>query len=169
MSATPLPTSERFFHPEVSRVYFLPDIAAADLKPTRAEIDAGHDLTKEIAGVAGWQKTTAMIATPDWGTRFTGSIPGRTTAADSSITFYADRKGQDVRTVLSKDMTGFIVFCDGGDNSTSPAVTGMLCDVFPVRVASLGKVRGQEAALQQTVGFAITSEPADDLTLPAAA
>lgn len=165
--ATKLPESERFFHPEISKVFWLPTIAAANRVPTRAEITAGHDLTDEIAAVAGWQKTTAMIATPDWGSRFTSSIPGRTSAADSSITFYADLDGDDVRAVLSAGLSGYVVFADGGDNEGS--VTDKLGDVFPVRVASVGKVRGQDAAMQLTVSFAITREPADDITLPAAA
>lgn len=167
MPATKLPVSERFFHPEISTVYFLPAIAATTRIPTRVEISAGHDLTDEIATVSGWQKTTGTLATPDWGSLFTSQIPGRTTAADSSITFYADVDGQDVRTILEAGMTGFVVFCDGGDNEGSG--TGKVADVFPVRVTSVGKVRGQEAALQLTIGFAITREPKDDVPLPAVA
>lgn len=158
-----LPATERFFAPEISKVYFLPTIVAATHIPTRAEITAGTDLTDEIQTLSGWAQTAASIATPDWGSRFTSNIPGRTSVADSSITFYADRSGADVRAVLTELLNGYIVLADGGDDED------LLADSFPVRVASVGKVRSDSAALLITVGFTITRKPALDFELPAPA
>jgi hypothetical protein len=162
MPATPAPTTTRFFHVGETVVYYLPAIAAANLVPTRAEIDAGTDLSDEIADISGWMLQGAEIETPDLGSKFNKKIPGRTSVDDSSLTFYADQRGVDVRSVLPRGTNGFIVFADGGD------VTGALADVFPIRVRSVGKVRsvGDEAG-RLTTSFSVTKQPAEDVALPA--
>ncbi|NCT90254.1 hypothetical protein GXB85_04705 [Cellulomonas sp. APG4] len=162
--STPLPTSNRFFAPEISVVTFVPTIASAALAYTRIELDAGTNLTQEIADLSGWQLTGGEIPTPDLGSRFTSSIPGRQTADASSLTFYADLAGDDVRTVLTQGLNGFMIFMDGGDVPTQPS------DVFPCRVNTVGKVRSVgDAAHQLTIGFTITRKPAADVPIPAAA
>jgi hypothetical protein len=164
MPATPAPTANRFFHVGETVVYYLPSIAAANRTPTRAEINAGTELTDEIADLSGWTIQGGEIETPDLGSKFNGKIPGRTSVDDSSFTFYADNRGVDVRSVLPRGTSGFIVICDGGD------VAGALADVFPARVRSVGKVRsvGDEAG-RLTIPFSITKEPAENVALPAAA
>lgn len=158
-----LPTSQRFFAPEITKVYWLPAVAASNLTPTRAEITAGTDLSGEIADIQGWVVEGGAIPTPDLGSRFIASIPGRTSVQDSSLTLYADEAGVDVRTVLAQGDNGFILFADGGDVAGRPA------DVFPVRVNSVGKMRSTgDQASQITVRFNITAEPATDVDLPAA-
>lgn len=161
MSVT-LPESERFFSPEISRIYFALAIANI-LSPTRAEITAATDVTPEIAAIEGWNVQTGMIGLPGM-SRFTRQISGRTTAADSSLGFWMDRGGLDIRTVLARGDRGFVIFCDGGDEP------GFLADVFPVEVRNVGKVRTlADQGAQLTVGFAITQVPAEDVVLPAAA
>jgi hypothetical protein len=163
MPATPLPVSERFFQPEITKVWFVPTIADKDLKPTRAEIDAGTELSSEIADFSGWSVTSNMIGTPDLGSRFTGQITGRTSADDSSITFYGDQGGDDVRKVLPRATKGNILIADGGDED------GNVADVFPIEVASVGKLRSAgDQAFQLTIAFAIKRQPAEDVELPAA-
>jgi hypothetical protein len=163
MSATPVTQSTRFFAPEITKCIFLPTIAAANLAATRAEIDAGTDLSNEIADLSGWTIASGTIDTPDLGNRFTRQISGRTTAEASSLTMYADKKGVDAREILPRDTVGFIVFMDGGDVPADPM------DVFPVSVSSLGKVRSTgDQAGQLTINFSITGIPAEDLPIPAA-
>lgn len=160
--ATPaLSSSTRYFDPEITKVYFVATIADK-AAPTRVEMDAGVDLSGEIADLSGWVVSGAQINTPDLGSRFTSSIPGRTNAEDSSLTFYSDQAGVDVRAELPRDTAGFVLWLDGGD------VAGNLMDVYPVRVLSNGKMRsvGEEAARIQ-VQFSITSEPAENVTVPA--
>lgn len=155
--------STRFFQPEVSRVHFLPTIAATTLIPTRAEITAGTNVTAEIADLSGWQVRADMIATPDLASRFVSQIAGRTKAEQSSITYYADKTGDDIRTVNPRGQTGYIVFMDGGDVPT----TGKM-DVYPVEVAAVGKARSTgDQALQVTIDYAITGPPAEDVAIPA--
>ncbi len=102
------------------------------------------------------------MQTPDLATRFTSSIPGRSTAEESAITFYADREGEDVRELLPRDTQGYVVIMDHGDQA------GLPVDVYPVRVASVGKMRsvGEEAARLE-VQFSILSAPAENVTIPA--
>lgn len=144
--------------------YFLSTIAAGNLVPTRAEITAGTDLTGEVSGSSGWSVESSQIDTPTYGTRFVAQIPGLIKAQASSLTFYASRNGVDVRAVLPRDTTGYILQCPGGD------VTGYKATVFPVRVASVARTSGtDESAAMVTVSFSITDEPAEDITLPATA
>lgn len=157
-----LPSSTRFFQPEISVVHFLPTIAATNLLPTRPEITAGTNLTKEIADISGWSVAANMIDTPDLGAKFVAQVAGRIKADNSSLTFYADKLGVDVRATLPRGQRGYIVFMDGGDVAT----TGKM-DVFPVEVSSVGKMRSTgEQAMQLTVSFAITAKPAEDLAIP---
>ena len=75
---------------------------------TRAEINAGTDLTAEIAEMSGFTVTSDSVDTPDLSNRFTAKIPGRITADDSSISFYASSTSADVRTVLPRDTAGYV-------------------------------------------------------------
>lgn len=157
-----LPASTRYYRRGLTKVYFLPTIVATNLTPTRPEITAGTDLSGEIADSSGWAVKANMIKTPDLVSRFTSQIPGSIEADDSSLTFYADQLGVDVRATLPQDQTGYIVWMDGGDVPT----TGKL-DTFPVRVSGVSKQRnlGDEAA-KIDVMFAITKAPGENLTIP---
>ncbi|MEV7804986.1 hypothetical protein AB0O28_18755 [Microbispora sp. NPDC088329] len=161
MPATPIAAETRYFNPETTKVYWCPAIANK-AAPTRSELNAGTDLSRAIADVNGWQVSSEMIDVPDMGSRFVSKIPGRISAADSSISFYMDRAGIDARTVMPRDAEGYVVWLDGGD------VAGRPCDVFPVTVSSHGKSRsvGAEPA-RLTIQYAITSEPAENVTIPA--
>lgn len=161
MAATPITASTRYFNRGLTKCYFVPTIASID-SPTRVELDAGTDLSPEIMSIDGWTVTSETIDTPDLATVFTGSIPGSTSAEDSTITFYADEAGSDVRTLLPRGTSGYIVWMDGGDTS------GRLMDVFPIRVSSTGKPRTtDDEAAPVEVQFSVTAEPAEDVTIPA--
>lgn len=163
MAAPKLPVTDRFLSRGVTKVWFVPVIAAATLIPTRAEIDAGTDLSDEVADWAGWNTSSAPLATPDLGTRFDRQIPGTITAEASSITFWADRSGDDARQVMPRDTQGFIVIADGGD------VVGSVMDVFAVSVASVGKLRSISNGHQVQISYTITRVPVEDVPLPATA
>jgi len=131
--------------------------------PTRAELDAGTDLTGELAASEGWNTTGEQIQTPDGASRFTATIPGAITAEDSSLTLYADPTGEDVRELMPRDAEGFIVRMLGGD------APGRKMDVFPVRVTTVSKLAnvGESEAARIQIQFAITREPAEDVEIPA--
>ncbi len=164
MSVPTLPVSDRFFTPEINVIKWLPTVANPTTGATREEIDAGVALQDEIAAMAGWETSPGFIETPDAGHRLVSRIPGRITLRDASITFYASRDGDDIRSVLSVGQKGFIWFADGGD------VADHLSDLFEVEVANIGKARSVDAnAFQLTITFAIKRPPLTDVAVPAKA
>lgn len=162
MATPPITASTRYINPGVTKCYYLPAVAAGSLTPTRAEMNAGTDLSRELSDINGWVVAGNDVETPDLATTFTGMIPGRTKADSSSITCYASSNSTDVRSLLPRGTTGFIMWLDGGD------VAGQKADVFPIRVRSNGKPRtvGEDAA-KILVECSITSQPAENVTIPA--
>ncbi|MEV8636513.1 hypothetical protein AB0395_33185 [Streptosporangium sp. NPDC051023] len=161
MAATPIVASTRYINPETTKVLWLPSVANKNAV-TRAEINAGTDLTRELADNSGWVVTSNQSDAPDMGSKFTGKVSGRTTADDSSLSMYASKNGVDARSLMPRDTSGTVVWMDGGD------VPGQPMDVFPVTVSSVGKPRsvGDEVA-RITFSYAITSAPAENVTIPA--
>ncbi|MCP2339162.1 phage tail tube protein [Actinomadura rupiterrae] len=161
MPATPITASSRYINPGTTKVYWATSIANKSA-PTRAELNAAIDVTGELADNKGWMVSSDVVDAPTMDSRFTAKIPGRTDAKDSSLTFYADSTGSDARTLMPLDTNGFVIWLDGGD------VTGRKCDVFPVRVASVGKERSTKGSDPATVPieFAITAVPAQDVVIP---
>lgn len=163
MAATPITKTKRYFARGITRCYFLEAVEDYQSGPSRSELDAGMDLTEEIAEIEGWGVSSNNIETPDLGRRFTPTIPGSIEADESSITFYASLTGEDVREVLPRDTEGYIVWLDAGDTPGAPM------DVFPVRVSSVGKPRSLDDEAQiLTINFAIIDEPVENLEIPAA-
>ena len=162
MAPTALNTTTRYFDPGTTKCYYLPTVAAADLVPTRIEMDAGTDLSGEIADLDGWATEGDEIETPDMGTTFNAKIPGRTNADDCSLTFHADETGDDVRTLLPRGTKGFIMWCDGGDTA------GNIGAVFKIRVRSCSVKRsvGDDNARVEVM-FSVTAVPNENVTIPA--
>lgn len=161
MPATPLATAQRFSALSGLEIIYIPVIAATNGTPTRAEINAGTDLTTEVMEWSGFSTTAETIETPDL-TAFVGKIPGRISAEDSSLTLYADRGRADVRTVLPRGTVGYLAFMDEGDVATKKM------DIFPIQVNSLTTVRSMEAATVLRVDVSMTRIPFDNITIPAA-
>lgn len=161
MVATPITPASRFFRPGVTKCYWVVSVANI-AAPTRSELNAGSDLSKDILDISGWMVSGQAISTPDLNSRFVGNIPGLTSADESSISFYQGETGVDVRSLMPRDTSGNIIWLDGGD------VAGRKMDVFPVRILSLGKTRsmGSEAA-RLVIQYSVTTEPAENVTIPA--
>lgn len=160
MSATPITVSDRYYRQGVSQVLWVPTIANP-ASPTRSEINAGVDLSGEVSAASGWEVTGNTEDTPALGSVFIGKVPSTTTAGDSSLTFYADSTSTDVRTLLQRGASGYIVWMWEGD------VAGQLMDVFPSRVTSAPKQSDVSSVAQIMVNFAVTREPAENVTIPA--
>lgn len=158
--ATPIQASTRYYRRGVTKVLWVPAIANK-AAPTRTELDAGTALEAETGAMSGWQTTSGTVPTPALGSRFTPVVGGEITAADSSLTFYASKTGDDVRALLTREAVGFVVWMDEGD------VDGQTMDVYPATVTSQAKVRELDQAAQIMAQFAITSEPAENVTIPA--
>jgi hypothetical protein len=149
MPATAMAAASRYFQPGTTKVIVIPSIASLSAGATRAEINAGTDVSGDVAAINGFTINSAQLDTPDLGKRFTSRIPARLTADDSSVTFYADVTGADIRAVLTRDQNTYLGIMDGGD------VVGRKADYFSVVVSSVGKVRDMEDAPRLTVSFSI--------------
>ncbi|WP_411090790.1 hypothetical protein [Streptomyces sp. 049-1] len=160
--ATPIQASQRYYRRGVTKVLWVPTIANKNA-PTRAELDAGTELADEVSAMSGWQTTSNTVPTPALGSRFTPVVGGEITASDSSLTFWASKTADDVRALLVREATGNVVWMDEGDVPTQ------FMDIFPVSVMSQSKIRELDGASQIMAQFAIVSEPAENIEIPAAA
>lgn len=150
---------QAFYQPGVTKVYLV-NAMANYLAPTRVELDAGLDVTRQVRAIEGFRVQAGQIERPDMASLFTSKIGGRTSADDSSLTIYAARNGADARTTLVFGYTGFVVMLDGGDT------VGYKMDVYPVLVIARPKQRGDSDPLNMMYQFSITQTPAEDVTIP---
>jgi hypothetical protein len=157
--ATPLSPTIRYFPPGTRKVYFCPSIGAPSA-PTRAELDAGTDLSAEIDTMTGFSLAGATVDTPDMGSPFTSQVPGRQTAANNSIDFYISANSVDVRSLLTRGTAGFIVLLWEGD------VSGLRMDVFPVTVITQAMDTTVDDPGKCTIDFAVTKLPSTGLVIP---
>jgi len=159
MPATPLTPTTRYFPPGVRKIYWVPAISNYSA-PTRAELNAGTDLSAEIETMNGWSLQGATVDVPDMGSRFTSQVPGRLTSAQNDITAYMSQNSNDVRSLLPRDTNGYVVCLWEGD------VTGQKMDVFPVRVVTQANDTVVDDPGKTTISFAITKLPAIYITIP---
>jgi hypothetical protein len=160
MAPPPLNPTTRYYPSGTRKCYWLA-ATANYYSPTRAELNAGIDLTHEMESVTGFALTSAMVNVPDMGSRFTSEIPGALESSKNDITFYQSQNSQDIRQVLAIGVTGFVVMLWDGD------VAGQLMDVFPVQVASVAPDPAINKAAMLTVNFAPSLVPAIGVTIPA--
>lgn len=149
----------RYFPPGIRKVYWMPTTANY-LAPTRAELNAGTDLSPEVDTMTGWSVTSAAVDVPDMGSRFTSQVPGRLTSATNDITLYNSQNSADARSLLTRDTNGFIVLLWEGD------VTGQFMDVFPVRVMAQAVDSTVEDPGKTTYSFAASKLPGTRIAIP---
>lgn len=170
-----LVSSVRYTDQATTKVYWVPSIAASTLVPTRAEMNAGTNVSGELnlftsatgggggGSSGGWTVTPERIDTQNITQAFKTEIAGSLSVTDPSLTFFASKTGSDVRSLLPVGTNGFVMFCDGGDTA------GNLGQVFPVSVAAVSVVRvdGGRDATKITINFVITATPNLTVTVPA--
>lgn len=168
MAGTPIGTTQRYIPPGTREFVFVPAGGISNISsPTRAELEAGINLTAQVADYTGWALPADFVSTPDLGSRVVSQIPGTITLSDSTLVLYASRDSDDVRTVLPRDTTGFIVVMPEGDGPAN-GTPGTLMDVWPVTVASESDQGKSTDPAQRTVDFAMTAVPAINVDIPAA-
>jgi len=161
MPATPISTVSRYIPEGTWHFNFLPAVATL-ASPTRAEINAGTDLSPQVAGYGTWAVSGTAKETPDLASTFVPTIPGLLSAGATTLSMYADPTGSDVRTLLPRNTVGFILVLPGGD------VPGRKMNAFPVKVlasspsSSLG---GNPATIE--LDFSVTAAPVENITIPA--
>lgn len=162
MAAPAITASTRYSARGTSKAYWVPTISNA-ASPTRSELNAGTDLSPQIADASGFSVSSEQIETPDMATRYTATIPGPISAEESTLVMYMSKNGVDVRALMPRDAVGYIVWLDGGD------IAANKMDVFKVSVSSHSKGRsftGSDAD-RITINYAITAEPSENIAVPA--
>ena len=160
MPASNLTASLRYYRPGITQVNYTPTIANKNA-PTRAEINAGTNLSVEVNAIDGWQPTSNFLDAPDLVSAFVPKVAGSIEAGDSSLTLYASSNSTDARTLLARGVTGFILMFDETD------IPGRKYDVYPVTVGSQAKIRDLGDVAKIQFSFAITSAPVENITVPA--
>jgi len=159
MVAPNISASDRFI-PEGTTAFYWVVSMATYTSPTRAELNAGTNLTPEVAETGNWAITSGAIDTPDLATTFTSQIPGKVTVDGATINMYSDDNQADARTLMPRNTTGYIVKFPGGD------ITGRKMSVFPVKVGSAGEPTAFTNPTVLNFIFYVTKNPAENVTVP---
>ena len=163
MSPTPLAATTRYIAAGQTRIYWvvtIPTITA----PTRGQIDAGIDLTGQVATVVGWHVRRRVRSGQAYGDDFEVQLHGSQFVDDSRLIFYGDRTGGDISATLPEGTTGHVLMLYGGDVAANPM------DVWPVRVAAIGRgIELGDDPARVDVQFTIRATPALGVAVPAVA
>lgn len=160
MTAPPFSPSTRFIDPGSSRVYWVEPIAVLSA-PTRIELDAGVDVSGEMAEISGFALQSETNPTQAFNSEFMTEKPGSLkTTGTPQMVMYADEAGFDIRRLWSRMDTGNIVLLHGGD------VTGHLMDVWPVQIAAVSKTFVTEDAAFVAIQFTIPVSPVTNVEVP---
>ena len=160
MAAPPIAGSTRYI-PEGNTHYYWVVTIANYLSPTAAELNAGTDLTPEIATTGNWGIISGSIDAPDLATLFTPQITGKVTIDGATIDMYASINSIDVRTLLPRGTIGNVVKFPEG------VVAGRTMDVFPAKVLQQAKPTNFTNPSVVQLGWAVTKIPAENVTIPA--
>jgi hypothetical protein len=159
MAATPITPSSRYIPEGITHYYWCPAMANYN-SPSRAELNAGTDLTGEVAAAGDWAINGNVVAAPDLSTLFDAQIAGKISMGTTTLDMYADSTSTDVRTLLPRGTTGYMVKLPEGDT------TGRKMDVFPAKVLAQPKPTnmGNPSVIQ--LQFVVTRTPAENVTIP---
>lgn len=142
----------RFYRRGISKMKFLPAVAGAS--PTRAEINAGVDISPQVADINGFSLQNQPITTPDLSTSFDTQIAGSDQAADSSVTMYDDNASATIRNAMAKGTAGYMVLFPYGDTTTKRL------EVYAVTSTGVNDQWSTAAeAAKYIASFAVTSTP----------
>ena len=148
----------RFMRKGKSKVFFVPTIASL-AAPTAVEVNAGTELSGQIAEINGFTFANSPIDTPDLGSSLVTKIMGEDTLEDSNMVFYEDDTSTTIPTALAKGTVGYIVIFYKGTAGASPAAADK-CEVWPVTVSSQSRMYTVDnEAAKYRVSFANTAAP----------
>ena len=167
MAGTPLTPTSRYIPPGTRELLWVASGGIANTSaPTRVELDAGIDLTAEVADYAGFAETSDFVETPDLGSRWISQIPGQIKPPSSTITFWASSSSDDIRSILPAGTKGYVVIFPEGDGPSNGG-PGTKMDIWPVTVGSESMEGKAADPAQRMVSFATTGQPALNVTIPA--
>lgn len=155
----------KFFRRGKTKIFWVPTIASAALVPTTAEVNAGTDISCDVAEMNGFSFANSPIPTPDMCSTFTTSIPGEDTADDSTLVFYEYSDTNPLHATLAKGTAGHLAIFYKGTAGATPAI-GDKAEVW--KVTSTGPSREYSAGndpARWSAKFTATKAPNFDATL----
>lgn len=153
-------TENRYVWRGVARVYWLPAVANP-AAPTRAEINAGTNLTPSLFAVSGFVAEADIHPLPSLLSDFVAESVGvRRTRGGNALALYENKTSQTVRAAVAEGTAGFVVIVPYGD------VVARRCETWPAKVATLASGFGEDIARFRAI-FAVTAAPTRDAVLPA--
>ena len=126
--------------------------------PTDTELTAGTELNDpyNLTDIIGWEVETNVIDKMVYGPIIT-QLAGVQRVADMQLIFAADRvatPGADVRRLIARDDSGFIVLLPSGSFTDHPLAP---MNVYPVDVAQVSQMHGlRQDASTVRVTFVLT-------------
>ena len=159
MVAPNISASDRYIPEGVTQFYWVVTMANY-LAPSRAELNAGTNLTPEVAASGNWAITSNAIDTPDLATLYTSQISGKITTDGSTLNMYSDDNQADARSLMPRGTVGYVVKFPGGD------ITGRKMTVFPVKVGSAGEPTAFGNPTVLEFQYYVSKIPAENITVP---
>lgn len=151
----------RYFARGVTRVYWIITIADP-AAPTRAEINAGFDLTPSLAHVGGFAVEAQFVDAAPVGARFVEPVAtaGKVTGP-CTLSLYEDKLDQSIRNALPIGFGGYVLFAPYGD------VGGRRCETWLSRIATVASTWADDAGAVYRAVFAPLAMPVQNAVLPA--
>ena len=160
MPATPLPAYTRYFPPGTRKYYWVTSIAN-QAAPTRAELNAGIDLSGQVAAVTGFALTSNTSDVTPLGSQFIILINTTLNASGTNeIILYASADSHDARLIMPIGTTGFLVLPAEGD------ISGQYCEVWPANVNAMFFEPATETPGEIHFQFTITAQPSQNVPIP---
>jgi hypothetical protein len=145
----------------IARVYIVPAVIVLTA-PTRAEINAGTNVTSSVAGISGFAIENQIREVAPVGATFVEQSTGvNKVSGPCSLVLYEKKTTTTLRTAVAVGTGGFVILVPYGD------VTGRRCEVWPTKVASLVPPWDFAGASVFRVVFAIRAAPTQNAVLPA--
>lgn len=151
--------SKRYSPRGVEKWYWIDAADVTGATPTRANIDAGTDLTEAIASVSGFTESSNFTETPDLASHRAGKILDGVSLEDGSMSFYGARDGVDASSFFTLGDLGFICHLPYGDTASATY------DLFAVEVGSVSASTEITGAKQVMVAFGL-NEKTPNVPLP---
>jgi hypothetical protein len=162
MAATAVAKPTPYFGPAQTKfVLFASAIADQTTGvPTRAEINAGSELSPALANFEGGVFSANSQDVQNWSSLNVDKVPNFNTLSDLTLTFNADVAGADPRTLFTQGSTYNLFRMDTGDTPTRKG------DMFFVTVASKSKEITTSGNAKYVIGMT-AQKVFTDITIPA--
>lgn len=136
------------------------------LNPTSAEVTGGvylNDDPYNLTDIIGWEIEGEVLTEPPWGP-FAVQRIGGLRVIDARLILAAKRDGSDIRSLLSRGTSGFILIFPSGRYEDCPDAP---LNVYPVCVASIFQMHrhGSSGASRIMVKFAVSAPPGESVVV----